>query len=60
RKVAEQTARVVDLPTRTELDDVYRRLHDLTREVHGLRRELRALRQTGGDKRAVIKSDKGS
>ena len=60
RKMAEQTARAVDLPTRTELDDVYRRLHDLTREVHGLRRELRGLRQTGGDKRALIKSDKGN
>jgi hypothetical protein len=45
RKLAERAAQTVDLPTRTELDDVYRRLHDLTREVHGLRRELRALRQ---------------
>jgi hypothetical protein len=44
RKFMERAARMVDLPTRTELDDVYRRLHDLRREVHELRRELRAVR----------------
>jgi Poly(R)-hydroxyalkanoic acid synthase subunit (PHA_synth_III_E) len=46
RKTAERAAKAVDLPTRTEMTDVYQRLHDLTREVHGLRRELRALRPT--------------
>jgi len=45
RKLAERAAQAVDLPTRTEMDDVYRRVHDLTREIHGLRRELRALKQ---------------
>jgi polyhydroxyalkanoate synthase subunit PhaE len=44
RKTVESAAKAVDLPTRTELNDVYQRLHDLTREVHGLRREVRALR----------------
>ena len=41
----EKLARIADMPTRTEMTDVYRRLHDLTREVHSLRREIRALRQ---------------
>jgi Poly(R)-hydroxyalkanoic acid synthase subunit (PHA_synth_III_E) len=41
----ERLAKTVDMPTRTEMTDVYRRLHDLTREVHSLRREIRALRQ---------------
>jgi Poly(R)-hydroxyalkanoic acid synthase subunit (PHA_synth_III_E) len=45
RKFGERIAQTVDLPTRTELDDVYRRLHDLLREVHNLRRELRALKR---------------
>ena len=46
RKTVESAAKAVDLPTRTEINDVYQRLHDLTREVHGLRRELRVLRAT--------------
>ena len=46
RKTFERAAKAVDLPTRTEMTDVYQRLHDLTREVHGLRRELRALRSS--------------
>jgi hypothetical protein len=41
----EKLAKAVDLPTRTEMIDMYRRLHELTREVHSLRREIRALRQ---------------
>jgi Poly(R)-hydroxyalkanoic acid synthase subunit (PHA_synth_III_E) len=61
RKLAEQAAKAVDMPTRTEIDDVYRRLHDLTREVHGLRRELRTLRQSAPDKgRAATSNAQGS
>ena len=45
RKVVERAAKAVDMPSRAEIDDVYRRLHDLLREVHGLRREIRKLRQ---------------
>ena len=43
----------VDLPTGTEMKDVYRRLHDLQREVHALKRELRqqAKGAGGGGKR---------
>ena len=41
----EKLAKLVDMPTRTEMTDVYRRLHDLTREVHALRKELRELRR---------------
>ena len=44
RKTVESAAKAVDLPTRTEMTDVYQRLHDLTRTVHDLRREVRALR----------------
>lgn len=45
RKMAEQAAKAFELPTRSEMDDTYRRLHDLTRQVDTLRRELRALRK---------------
>ena len=45
RTTFERAAKAVDLPTRTEMTDVYQRLHDLSREVHGLRREVRALRE---------------
>jgi hypothetical protein len=45
RRAVEMAAEAIDMPTRTELTDVYRRLHDLLREVHGLRREVRALRE---------------
>lgn len=45
RRTAEAAAQAVDLPTRTEITDVYRRLHELLREVHALRRELRQLKQ---------------
>jgi hypothetical protein len=45
RNTFERAAKAVDLPTRTEMNDVYQRLHDLVREVHGLRREVRALRE---------------
>jgi Poly(R)-hydroxyalkanoic acid synthase subunit (PHA_synth_III_E) len=41
----EKLAKAVDMPTRTEMTDVYRRLHELTREVYALRRELRELRR---------------
>lgn len=48
RNAFERAAKAVDMPTRTEMNDVYKRLHDLTREVHGLRREIRALREAQG------------
>ena len=41
----EKLAKLVDMPTRTEMTDVYRRLHDLNREVHALRKEVRELRR---------------
>jgi Poly(R)-hydroxyalkanoic acid synthase subunit (PHA_synth_III_E) len=44
RKLTDNFAKVFDLPTREEVNDMYRRLHDLLREVHGLRREIRALK----------------
>jgi hypothetical protein len=43
-KLTENVAKMFDLPTREEVNDMYRRLHDLLREVHGLRREIRALK----------------
>lgn len=45
RKLAEKAAQALDMPTRTEMEDVYRRLHDLTREVDALRHEVRELRR---------------
>jgi hypothetical protein len=44
RNTFERAATAVDLPTRTEMTDVYQRLHDLLRQVHNLRREVQALR----------------
>ncbi len=46
-KLSDRFAQTIDLPTRTEVNDIYHRLHDLLREVHGLRREVRALRKGG-------------
>lgn len=46
RNMVEQVAESFDLPTRTEMDDAYRRIHDLTREVDALRRELRSRRKS--------------
>lgn len=43
-KRAEMVAEALDMPTRTEMRDVYQRLHGLMREVHALRREVRALK----------------
>jgi hypothetical protein len=56
RGAFEKAAKAVDLPTRTEINDVYLRLHDLTREVHALRRELRELRKGAAAKPAAGKA----
>ena len=60
RKLAERAAQAVDLPTRTEMDDVYLRLHDLKQEVYGLRGELRVLKRerTAGKTKPVAKGRK--
>ena len=47
RKRAEVVAEALDMPTRTEMLDVYKRLHGLTREVHALRAEVRSLKAQG-------------
>ena len=44
RKIGERGARLFDTPTRTELTDIYRRMHDMQREIHSLRREVGRLR----------------
>jgi len=44
RRTVERAAEALDMPTRTEMTDVYLRLHDMMREVHSLRREVRALK----------------
>ncbi len=44
RKRAEMVAEALDMPTRTEMLDVYQRLHGLMREVHALRAEVRELK----------------
>lgn len=55
RRYFEQNAKAVDNPTRSELDDVYRRLHELHREVVSLRRKLDGLSSAGekGESAAV-------
>ena len=45
RKSGERAAGVFDMPTRTELTDVYSRMHDMQREMQKLRREVRTLRK---------------
>jgi Poly(R)-hydroxyalkanoic acid synthase subunit (PHA_synth_III_E) len=45
RKLGDRGALLLDMPTRAEMTDVYRRMHDMQREVQKLRRELSALRR---------------
>ena len=44
RAIGERSARVFDMPTRSEMTDLYQRVHDMRKEVHQLRREVSALR----------------
>lgn len=53
RRSAEKAAEAVGMPTRTEMLDVYARLHGLMREVHGLRREVKALKAERAASRAA-------
>ena len=46
RKLTGTIAKSIDMPTREEVNDIYRRLHDLLREVHSLRREIRAAKRS--------------
>ena len=45
----EKLANMAGMPTRTEMTEVYRRLHSLNREIHALRKEVRALRRKPSD-----------
>ena len=44
RAIGERSAHVFDMPTRSEMTDLYQRVHDMRKEIHQLRREVRALR----------------
>lgn len=44
RAIGERSARLFDMPTRSEMIDAYRRIHDMQREIQQLRREIRTLR----------------
>jgi hypothetical protein len=44
RQSVETLAQAVDLPTHSEMADVYARLHGLMREVHALKQEVRNLK----------------
>jgi len=59
RKAGERSARVFDMPTRTEMTDVYQRMHEMQRELHKLRREVRALRN-GANVRAGNAGSRGT
>jgi hypothetical protein len=52
RKTGERGARFFDMPTRTEMTDIYRRMHDMQRQIQGLRREVQTLRQDADSRRA--------
>jgi hypothetical protein len=45
RKLGEQSSQLLDMPTRSEMTEVYRRLHGMQRELKDLRQQLRALRR---------------
>jgi hypothetical protein len=38
------------MPTRSEMTDLYQRVHDMRKEIHQLRREVRALRANTNSK----------
>ena len=45
RKLGEKSSQVLDMPTRSEMTDVYRRMHGMQRELQDLRQQVRALRR---------------
>jgi Poly(R)-hydroxyalkanoic acid synthase subunit (PHA_synth_III_E) len=56
RKAGERGARLFDMPTRTEMTDVYHRMHEMQREVQKLRREMQQLRAGTRSRRSSSKS----
>ncbi len=56
RKAGERGARLFDMPTRTEMTDVYCRMHEMQRDIQKLRREVRILRHDARSRRTVSKS----
>ena len=57
RKLSERGARLFDMPTRSEMTDVYRRMRDMQREVQKLRRELSTLRRSMPTSAASLHSE---
>ena len=47
RKLGEKSSQLLDMPTRSEMTEVYRRMHAMQRELQELRQQLRALRRQG-------------
>src|SRR5262245_7248667 len=45
RKLGEKSSQLLDMPTRSEMTEVYRRMHGMQRELKDLRQQLRALRR---------------
>ena len=45
RKLGEKSSQFLDMPTRSEMTDVYRRMHGMQRELQDLRQQVRALRR---------------
>jgi len=45
RKLGEKSSQLLDMPTRSEMTDVYRRMHGMQRELQDLRHQVRALRR---------------
>jgi Poly(R)-hydroxyalkanoic acid synthase subunit (PHA_synth_III_E) len=45
RKLGEKSSQLLDMPTRSEMTEVYRRMHAMQRELQELRQQLRLLRR---------------
>jgi len=45
RQLGEKSSQLFDMPTRSEMTEVYRRMHAMQRELQELRQQLRALRR---------------
>ena len=59
-ELVEIGAKAMDLPTRSEMDDVHKTLHELKREVRRLKRQLAAAEEAGKPSASRLKVVAGS
>lgn len=60
QEIMEVFQEMLDMPTRSELDDAYRSLNDLRKEVKALKRTLKAQNQSASGSKAAAKSTKST